>query len=256
MREAILLLRDNLPRTFVNVLPPFHVEILLQTQADNAFCVDLQRAFCPCLFELSKEEYDAVKQQFDAGLSEFLTAEYQTKNFAVTISPGFNVEQLPTVGNFPNIALLALDCFHFSPIAHDLVAKVIWRDLFTPVGSRTAVDLNQFQPQQWTCPPEDCPYLRTAVNSQSCGDAGDSLLDVLSRRWVKYENAVYLPSMSELDRRAFMEEHGTVLILSVLGIAILIAIICLAVAFSCKNTDLYPWEPNERTGLLNGKQLV
>ncbi|PIO52998.1 hypothetical protein TELCIR_25687, partial [Teladorsagia circumcincta] len=43
LQKAIRYLKDNLPRTYVNLVPPFHVEVLLETQPDNPFCVDLQR---------------------------------------------------------------------------------------------------------------------------------------------------------------------------------------------------------------------
>ncbi|KAK6015815.1 hypothetical protein OSTOST_18711, partial [Ostertagia ostertagi] len=53
-------------------------------------------------------------------------------------------------------------------MAHDIVAKIIWSDLFKPVGSRFPIEWSTFQPQLWVCPPEDCPYLRTPLNSKNC----------------------------------------------------------------------------------------
>ncbi|KIH53394.1 GDSL-like protein, partial [Ancylostoma duodenale] len=182
VRESLVYLRENLPRAYVNLIPPFHVEVLLETQADNPFCVELQRIFCPCLFKLTKEEYAVIKRSFDSSLSEFLGAEYQTQNFAVGISSGFNVDKLASLGNVLNLAFVALDCFHFSQIAHDVVAKIIWRDLFLPIHTRSPVDLDQFQPQLWDCP-----------------------------------SMVILPSMNELDRRAFMEEYGLILTVTIVG---------------------------------------
>ncbi|VDM83581.1 unnamed protein product [Strongylus vulgaris] len=44
VRSTLLYLRDNLPRTYVNLLPPFHIEILLETHKNNdAFCEDFHR---------------------------------------------------------------------------------------------------------------------------------------------------------------------------------------------------------------------
>ncbi|KAK6737825.1 hypothetical protein RB195_020123 [Necator americanus] len=254
IRKTLIYLRNNLPRTYINLLPPFHIEILLETQDDNPFCVDLQRVYCPCLFQLRKQDLKATKRLYDSILTEFLTNDYQTEDFAVVISSGANVDQLATVGNIVNLAFVGLDCFHFSQIAHDMVAKIIWHDIFKPIDARSAVDLNQFQPQRWFCPSEDCPYLRTSLNSRACkNDASFSQAE--RKRGVKYENTVYLPPMSELERRAFMEEHGVVFILSFLGVIFAIGIACLALS-SCRRTDRSAQESSERTYLLNDKHFV
>ncbi|RCN44703.1 hypothetical protein ANCCAN_09278 [Ancylostoma caninum] len=215
VRESLVYLRENLPRAYVNLIPPFHVEVLLETQADNPFCVELQRIFCPCLFKLTKEEYAVIKRSFDLSLSEFLSAEYQTKIFAVGISSGFNVDKLASLGNVLNLAFVALDCFHFSQIAHDVVAKIIWRDLFLPIHTRAPVDLDQFQPQLWDCP-----------------------------------SMVILPSMDELDRRAFMEEYGLILTVTIVGIALVIVMTCLVISFG-ERKESSKKKPDERTPLLN-----
>ncbi|KAL6736712.1 hypothetical protein Aduo_007032 [Ancylostoma duodenale] len=251
VRESLVYLRENLPRAYVNLIPPFHVEVLLETQADNPFCVELQRIFCPCLFKLTKEEYAVIKRSFDSSLSEFLGAEYQTQNFAVGISSGFNVDKLASLGNVLNLAFVALDCFHFSQIAHDVVAKIIWRDLFLPIHTRSPVDLDQFQPQLWDCPSMDCPYLRTALNSQSCSNqSGRSYLPSLRHAIrVTYENPVILPSMNELDRRAFMEEYGLILTVTIVGIALVIGMTCLVISFG-QRKESPKKKPNERTPLL------
>ncbi|EYB99102.1 hypothetical protein Y032_0125g1286 [Ancylostoma ceylanicum] len=205
--------------------------------------------FCPCLFKLTKEEYAAIKRSFDSGLSEFLGAEYQTKNFAVGISPGFNVDKLASLGNVLNLAFVALDCFHFSEIAHDMVAKIIWRDLLLPIHTRSPVDLNQFQPQLWDCPSMDCPYLRTALNSQSC-KSGESYVPSLPYAIrVTYENTVLLPHMDELDRRAFMEEYGLILTVTIVGIALVIGLTCLVLSFG-ERKEPPKKKPDERTPLL------
>ncbi|RCN42461.1 hypothetical protein ANCCAN_11569 [Ancylostoma caninum] len=252
IRESLVYLRENLPRAYVNLIPPFHVEVLLETQADNPFCVELQRIFCPCLFKLTKEEYAMIKRSFDLSLGEFLSAEYQTKNFAVGISSGFNVDKLASLGNVLNLAFVALDCFHFSQIAHDVVAKIIWRDLFLPIHTRAPVDLDQFQPQLWDCPSTDCPYLRTALNSQSCSNqSGWSYLPSLRHAIrVTYENPVILPSMDELDRRAFMEDYGLILTVTIVGIALVIVMTCLVISFG-KRKESSKKKPDERTPLLN-----
>ncbi|VDO39335.1 unnamed protein product [Haemonchus placei] len=150
---TIRYLRDNLPLTFVNLVPPFHVEILRQTHMS-----------CPCIFGSPNEDFDDIKLAFDKTLEVFNSSEFQTDTFAVVVSSGINVDQLDSI----NLAFVALDCFHFSQMAHDIVAKILWNDLFTPVNNRTPVEWDTFKPQSWVCPPEDCPYLKTPVNSENC----------------------------------------------------------------------------------------
>ncbi|VDN25174.1 unnamed protein product, partial [Cylicostephanus goldi] len=99
MRKTLLYLRDNLPRTYVNILPPFHVDNLLEThKSDNAFCEDYHSLACSCVYKLTKEQYGLIKKQYNDGLDEFMTAAYQRENFTVAISTGFDLDKLPTLG--------------------------------------------------------------------------------------------------------------------------------------------------------------
>ncbi|VDP19914.1 unnamed protein product [Heligmosomoides polygyrus] len=245
LRQTILYLKENLPRTYVNLVPPFHVEVLLETQTDNPFCVDMQRLFCPCLFELPKQNYLEVKRSFDGTLETFRNPQFQTDGFALTISSGVN--------NSLNLAFIALDCFHFSQMAHDVMAKIIWGDLFKPVASRAPADLDTFQPQLWSCPPQDCPYLVTRSTSKNC--SGHTDVKTLTAKHVQiiYDRTVYLPSMDELERRAFMEEHGPVFFLIVFGVLLLVLVTCVVVMRSCRSRPPPPFYPSERTRLLSTK---
>ncbi|KAE9417686.1 hypothetical protein Angca_004285 [Angiostrongylus cantonensis] len=168
MQKAILYLRDNLPRSYVNILPPLNIDVLQEFESDNPFCVDVHRSSCPCLFQQSSDEIATFKRSFEEQLGIFSSKEYQTNTFAVGISHALNITKVPKLGKSANLAYVALDCFHFSEIAHDLAAKVLWSDLFKAIPRGGSVDLNDFPPQQWACPPEECPYLKTALNSENC----------------------------------------------------------------------------------------
>uniref|UniRef100_A0A158PCV3 Lipase_GDSL domain-containing protein n=1 Tax=Angiostrongylus cantonensis TaxID=6313 RepID=A0A158PCV3_ANGCA len=158
MQKAILYLRDNLPRSYVNILPPLNIDVLQEFESDNPFCVDVHRSSCPCLFQQSSDEIATFKRSFEEQLGIFSSKEYQTNTFAVGISHALNITKKSA-----NLAYVALDCFHFSEIAHDLAAKVLWSDLFKAIPRGGSVDLNDFPPQQW-----ECPYLKTALNSENC----------------------------------------------------------------------------------------
>ncbi|KAK5980955.1 hypothetical protein GCK32_017084, partial [Trichostrongylus colubriformis] len=154
LQETVRYLRDILPRTYVNIVPPFHVEVLLETQPDNPFCVDLQSLSCQCISEMPRKDFLEIKSAFDQTLDAFAAAEFQTRDFATAVSYGVNVDNIATLGKSLNLAFIALDCFHFSSMAHDIVAKIIWSDLFKPIKSRAPIEWSTFQPQLWKCPPE------------------------------------------------------------------------------------------------------
>ncbi|XGW07773.1 hypothetical protein V3C99_010711 [Haemonchus contortus] len=258
---TIRYLRDNLPLTFVNLVPPFHVEILRQTQSGNPFCVMVQNISCPCIFGSPNEDFDDIKLAFDKTLEVFNSSEFQTDTFAVVVSSGINVDQLATLGDSINLAFVALDCFHFSQMAHDIVAKILWNDLFTPVNNRTPVEWNTFKPQSWVCPPEDCPYLKTPANSEnsSCPHMKKqkhkqnlTLVTPMKKINVKVDGTIPIPSLDELERRAFMEEHGLMFFIVVLAMLVLLVAACLTMIRCCRKTPRR-YYPDEYTRLLDPK---
>lgn len=128
------------------------------------------RTTCPCIFKMSKEQYLELKNSFDQELRK-VVEEFNSpslSNFTVVISPAMDLKSIPLLGTQPNIGLLALDCFHLSPIAHDIAAKKVWEGLFEKVGQKTVTSQLSQGFARFVCPPVECPYLRTNENSQQC----------------------------------------------------------------------------------------
>ncbi|PAV77558.1 hypothetical protein WR25_07174 [Diploscapter pachys] len=172
LKNSIEYLRANLPRVFLNLMPSFHVEIISELHEMSSFCEAVHRKNCPCTFEMNKEEYANIKKEFDAKLDLFNSVEYQRPDFAIVVSPAINISKLPFLGSTPNLAFIAADCFHFSEIAHDFAAKEIWANLFEPFDKRHVVDdFDDIHPDKWDCPPYNCPYLKTPLNSYNCSMA-------------------------------------------------------------------------------------
>ncbi|VDL61933.1 unnamed protein product [Nippostrongylus brasiliensis] len=170
----------------------------------------VNRLSCPCLFEIPVDEHMKIKRSFNEALLTFHDAQFQQEDFA----------------NSPNLAFLALDCFHFSNITHDLVAKMIWSDLFGTIGYGVRDELNTFQPQTYRCPPQSCPYLKTTANSINCTAPVYPGMSVANRK-VIFDGTVYFPSLGELERRAFMEENGLMfLLLALLTIFVAVQLKC------------------------------
>ncbi|KJH43100.1 hypothetical protein DICVIV_10902 [Dictyocaulus viviparus] len=195
MREAIKYLGKNLPRSYVNIIPPFYIELLQKEQNENPFCLDVHRLSCPCLSKQSSEKITIMKKSFDEKLEIFSSEEYQTSDFAVSISYALNIPNLMTIQDSLNLAYIALDCFHFSEIAHDLVAKILWSDLFNRISTDYPIDLNEFQPERWFCPHHKCPYFKTVLNSANCTAQVYRRYPSLMRYQIDYDEAYFFSTI-------------------------------------------------------------
>ncbi|WKX97061.1 hypothetical protein Q1695_013033 [Nippostrongylus brasiliensis] len=270
LKSAILYLKANLPRAYINVVPPFFSKLFDERQYENPFCVDIHRLSCPCLFEIPVDEHMKIKRSFNEALLTFHDAQFQQEDFAVAISSDLNIDHLAILGNSPNLAFLALDCFHFSNITHDLVAKMIWSDLFGTIGYGVRDELNTFQPQTYRCPPQSCPYLKTTANSINCTAPVYPGMSVANRKVIFDGTAplrillcssqlhkdeivqVYFPSLGELERRAFMEENGLMFLLVIAGLLAVFLVAC-ALIMRCSRRSPKNIHPTERTRLLQTK---
>ncbi|CAD6192012.1 unnamed protein product [Caenorhabditis auriculariae] len=172
--KSLNILRSGIKRLFVNVMPAFNVDVIRRTHNISDFCQTIHRVACPCLFEMSSAELRAKKQEQFAEMLKIVSSfPNNDDDFAVVVSPALETDKLPTLpdSTLPNTAFLALDCFHFFHVAHDVVAKQIWKGLFEPVGAKSITDFSQLQPALWDCPPPNCPYFATANNTELCKKA-------------------------------------------------------------------------------------
>uniref|UniRef100_A0A8R1DKY7 Uncharacterized protein n=1 Tax=Caenorhabditis japonica TaxID=281687 RepID=A0A8R1DKY7_CAEJA len=169
LRTALGILQSSVPNVFVNLMTPVNVQIMTETHNISKFCDTFHRLACPCIFDLDKLQYQTIKEQFDAELKS-VAEEFSNNSttFTVVVAPTLNIPSIPHLGNQVNIGLLALDCFHVSPAAHDIVAKQVWKGLFEKVGEKTALNPLSMGLDAFVCPPVECPFLRTVGNSDNC----------------------------------------------------------------------------------------
>ncbi|CAP23940.1 Protein CBG02607 [Caenorhabditis briggsae] len=172
IRSTLFIIQSDIPNVFVNIMPPINVQIHSQAHQVSPFCELSHKKTCPCIFELDKKDYKKIKEKFDEQLRE-ITNEFNEKNndsndFAVVIAPAMDLKSIPLLDNKPNVGLLALDCFHLSPIAHDVAAKQIWKGLFEPIQSKTITNQTSVGFDRFVCPPTECSFLRTSKNSVDC----------------------------------------------------------------------------------------
>ncbi|PAV56799.1 hypothetical protein WR25_05055 [Diploscapter pachys] len=256
LKNSIEYLRANLPRVFLNLMPSFHVEIISELNEMSSFCKVVHRKNCPCTFEMSKEEYANIKKEFDAKLDLFNSVEYQRPDFAIVVSPAINISKLPFLGSTPNLAFIAADCFHFSEITHDFAAKEIWANLFEPFDRRHVVeDFENIRPDKWDCPPYNCSYLKTPLNSYNCSmakyRAPSPPIRPINTFDIQYQSKVYLPSLNELERRANLNEQGTPFVFALFALTFfVVAFASAGVILQRRRREAKRRQSGERTPLL------
>ncbi|CAI2344879.1 unnamed protein product [Caenorhabditis sp. 36 PRJEB53466] len=172
LRTALSVIKSKVPNVFVNIMPPINVQIHTQDHNVSKFCEFSHKKTCPCIFELDKQEYLTIKQKFDEQLrqvvGEFTANSTDPETFTVVVAPAMDLQSIPLLNGRTNVGLLALDCFHLSPITHDIAAKQIWKGLFEKVGEKSVTSQVSAGFDRFVCPPTECPYLRTSVNSANC----------------------------------------------------------------------------------------
>lgn len=164
VREALNELRDNMPRTFVNLIQIVDVTKLYYVQDGD--CKFWHGIVCKCgtsedskIRDLVTEYTRQYHKNFDS-----LAHEYDhLDTFTVVLQPFFVNTEIPEVGGKPDRSYFSIDCFHYTEKAHDASAVALWNNMFEPVGSKS---------ESWSvgekllCPTNAHPYLFTVRNSR------------------------------------------------------------------------------------------
>ncbi|XP_012219356.1 phospholipase B1, membrane-associated [Linepithema humile] len=170
--QVLRTLRDNLPRTFVALIPPPHLKALLKAAKDrrSLSCFLTTDLECSCLFGLAFQKsiplyYEIMTrwQQIDIEIAAL--PEFQRDDFAVVAQPILLEAFIPLASDgYSDMTYLSSDCFHVSQKANALYANGIWNNLLEPVGSKKTKWSNLFE--SFHCPTSERPYLTTILNSK------------------------------------------------------------------------------------------
>ncbi|XP_077293718.1 phospholipase B1, membrane-associated-like [Arctopsyche grandis] len=170
LRTALRTLRDNLPRTLVNVVPGPNVETIKRFSNKPPVCQILHLVNCPCFMgEAHRHMWpmmrDIIKkwQQVDATIDQ--APEFNTKeDFAVVVQP-FDLDiKFPTDKNGnTDYSYLSTDCFHFSQKGYAIAANALWNNMMEPVGNKSMNWKDIYDTV--LCPTIDHPYIYTRNNS-------------------------------------------------------------------------------------------
>ncbi|XP_011161176.1 phospholipase B1, membrane-associated [Solenopsis invicta] len=171
--QVLRTLRDNLPRTFVALIPPPHLKALVDSRrkARSSFTCFLTTDFeCPCLFGLSFRRFRSMYyniisqwQKIDMEIASY--PEFQRDDFVVVAQPVLINSTIPLDSDgFTDMTYLSSDCFHISQKFNALYANSLWNNLLEPVGAKSMSWENVFH--KFYCPTPERPFLTTMLNSQ------------------------------------------------------------------------------------------
>ncbi|XP_017773382.1 PREDICTED: phospholipase B1, membrane-associated-like [Nicrophorus vespilloides] len=167
--------RDNLPRTFVNLIPVIDATVSVRVKR-SMMCRLVHTLFCTCFHQGGTEDpmtiimqlarkYQKVEEQLA------LDGRYEKKeDFAVVLQPFmklFNAQTDPAhrYDEVIDISYITHDCFHFSQKGHALGANMLWNNMLEPVGNKSEKRLN-YVLEKFKCPTQEAPFLFTRKNSE------------------------------------------------------------------------------------------
>ncbi|XP_056640507.1 phospholipase B1, membrane-associated-like [Diorhabda sublineata] len=179
LERALDYLQNNLPRTFVNLIPVLDVSVSLRIKRTLS-CRFLHRLFCEC-FHRGGDEFNVITsltkayQQAEEVLIS--SGKYDKKSdFTVVLQPFmklFNAPEDPShrFDEVIDISYITHDCFHFSQKGHALAANMLWNNLLEPVGNKSSKKL-EYILQKFRCPQINAPYIFTKLNSKNFLETG------------------------------------------------------------------------------------
>ncbi|XP_063697969.1 phospholipase B1, membrane-associated-like [Culicoides brevitarsis] len=168
---ALRTIRDNLPRTIVNVVSAPDVTILLKFTGKPMECVAVHYVECPCFFSSrfgkNRKRYVKIIKDWHA-MERNVTDRDEFHNLA-----DFTVNYNPFTSKlvFPlneegrtDFRYLSMDCFHLSQRGYAIATNGYWNNMMEPYGNKsTTWSRKEFV--DFKCPTKEMPYLRTKGNS-------------------------------------------------------------------------------------------
>ncbi|XP_046590027.1 phospholipase B1, membrane-associated isoform X9 [Neodiprion lecontei] len=165
------ILRDNLPRTIVALIPPPNLKVLVEFTKRQPICDIAVDVECSCLFGLRwqwrKKEFYAIMREWQKIEEEVATLpEFQREDFAIVLQPfTTNISFPVTTSGLTDFTYSSADCFHLSQKGYARAANALWNNLMEPVGRKSRNWQNIFE--RFLCPTSKRPYISTMKNSIS-----------------------------------------------------------------------------------------
>ncbi|XP_018404144.1 PREDICTED: phospholipase B1, membrane-associated-like, partial [Cyphomyrmex costatus] len=169
--QTLRILKDNLPRTFVALIPPPHLKNLVDTRKGRSSfkCFITTDIECSCMFGFVFQRYKSMYydimrqwQMLDMEIADY--SEFQRDDFIVVAQPILLDVTVPlTSDGYTDMTYLSSDCFHISQKANARFANGLWNNLLETVGTKSTTWHELFH--KFLCPTLERPYLTTKLNS-------------------------------------------------------------------------------------------
>lgn len=190
LTEVLRTIRDNLPRTFMQVIvspckftswlnsssfstsssPSPVMDILLRFKGKPLECESSHYIECPCFFahyqRPNRQKYLDVQRRWQEKQREVVNRpEFNTDNFTVALQEFTTHLKFPKdkrTGN-TDFTYMSADCFHFSQKGYALATNALWNNMWEPIGTKATNWKKEFT--EFKCPTEERPYFATSRNS-------------------------------------------------------------------------------------------
>ncbi|XP_013378101.1 PREDICTED: phospholipase B1, membrane-associated isoform X3 [Chinchilla lanigera] len=173
IQQALDILYEELPRSFINVVEVMELATLYQGYSGKCAVLLAAQSNCSCLGHFPNspviQELKKVNWNVQSGISGF---SYQPKymqreDFAVVVQPFFQNTLIPlTELGSTDLTYFSEDCLHFSERAHAEMAIALWNNMLEPVGHKTTFNNFTYSRAKLKCPSPESPYLYTVQNSR------------------------------------------------------------------------------------------
>ncbi|XP_063978024.1 phospholipase B1, membrane-associated-like isoform X2 [Diachasmimorpha longicaudata] len=166
--KTFRLLRDNLPRTVIALVPVPDLANLVDWKGRPAICKLFIRIGCSCLaaspYRKQRAEFKKILkqwQQIDQDIAS--NPEFQRKDFGILVQTFSMNTDIPRATSSDGVDLryLSSDCFHFSQRLHARAAIGLWGNLVDTSKEKPSL----FDESYFPCPAHENPYFITPGNS-------------------------------------------------------------------------------------------
>ncbi|KAL0090040.1 secreted phospholipase B1 [Phycomyces blakesleeanus] len=163
MRQVMERLRTEVGKSFVNLVALFNVSSVYEASRGDPYCEFIldpsHLSVCSCIQGDEKQRLaaDLVVMEYNTRLEKiaFEYNELNDRQFGVGYQPGF---MFFPVGQYKQHYLSGFDCFHPNKCANQVMAIVLWNNMFsTPEEKTKKYTLENITIQ---CPGPDRPYLQ------------------------------------------------------------------------------------------------
>ncbi|XP_039277521.1 phospholipase B1, membrane-associated isoform X2 [Nilaparvata lugens] len=171
--KTITYLRDNLPRTILQIVVAPNLEVIMNFTGLPMTCRITQTSECPCLIGLPfrskrKTMLKIMDEWQKVEMEVAMDPKFTTDDFAVVYQPFTAELTFPTRRNsngeiVTDTTYLSKDCFHFSQKGYSRASNALWNNLLEPVGGKTTNWQTEFT--RFLCPSQQNPYIYTNRNS-------------------------------------------------------------------------------------------